>query len=112
MLTRIALTALRWMCLKYPRRSKSCALREMVICQTLTSAVSIYMLADQDLSRCRDYSHIMRYEMTKQLALIFLLWVAPLTCLAKQQHGNIVLYNHCSFPLHVEGVADVTYLDT
>ncbi|KAJ5993392.1 antigenic thaumatin domain-containing protein [Penicillium sp. IBT 35674x] len=50
--------------------------------------------------------------MIKQLAISLLMWCAPLACLANQQRGNIILYNHCSFPLYIEGVADVTYLDT
>ena len=39
-------------------------------------------------------------------------FVAPRICIAKQQHGNIVLYNNCRFPLYVEGVANITYLNT
>jgi hypothetical protein len=44
-------------------------------------------------------------------ALGTLIWFAPLACLADQQRGNIVLYNNCRFPLYVEEVADVIYLD-
>lgn len=53
----------------------------------------------------------MLFDSAVRWALGLLIW-APLACLAKQQRGNIVLYNHCRFPLYVEGVANVTYLDT
>ncbi|KAJ5215526.1 antigenic thaumatin domain-containing protein [Penicillium cinerascens] len=53
----------------------------------------------------------MHLERAVRRTLGVLIWCVPLACLAEQR-GNIVLYNNCRFPLYVEGVAGVTYLDT
>ena len=73
--------------------------------------VSIYIPNDHDLLWQKSL-YTMHLESTVRRALAVLIWCAPLACLAEQQRGNIVLYNNCRFPLYVEGVAGVTYLDT
>ena len=54
----------------------------------------------------------MHLESSIQCALGLLIWLAHLARSADLQRGNIILYNSCHFPLYVEGVTNVTYLDT
>ncbi|KAJ6105143.1 antigenic thaumatin domain-containing protein [Penicillium sp. IBT 18751x] len=54
----------------------------------------------------------MHFDSAVRWALRLLVCWAPFACLANQQRGSIVLYNQCRFPLYVEVVANVTYLDT
>jgi hypothetical protein len=54
----------------------------------------------------------MRLQSSTQCVLGVFLYFAPLTCFADLEQGNILLYNNCRFPLFVEEVVGVTYLDT